>query len=259
MQTPLVPVDQYASMTAILPPEFSLARVPSTQPCNCLSWSSLATVGLRCCPTDKLAPGNDRNGHDALLHQRLQQTGLTSNPALYFSNLIARNLIVYYNCVMPEKFSVSTATSNPALLLDNQLCFSLYSASLAMTKLYKPLLDALNLTYPQYLVLLVLWESDDLGVGALGERLNLDSGTLTPLLKRMETAGLLVRQRSREDERRVHIKLSAAGKELQARVAHIPGCVMAQSGLRLKEMNALKQQLQQLRAAINAPTTQASA
>ena len=78
---------------------------------------------------------------------------------------------------------------DPALLLDNQLCFSLYSASLAMTKLYKPLLDALALTYPQYLVMLVLWESDGPTVSAMGERLSLDSGTLTPLLKRMESAG----------------------------------------------------------------------
>ena len=87
-------------------------------------------------------------------------------------------------------------TPNPAQLLDNQLCFSLYAASLAMTKLYKPLLDALNLTYPQYLVLLVLWETDGPSVSALGERLSLDSGTLTPLLKRMEAAGWLSRQRS---------------------------------------------------------------
>ena len=87
----------------------------------------------------------------------------------------------------------STPITNPAQLLDNQLCFALYSASLAMTKLYKPLLDALNLTYPQYLALLVLWERDDITVSELGERLNLDSGTLTPLLKRMEAAGLLLR------------------------------------------------------------------
>ena len=108
---------------------------------------------------------------------------------------------------------------NPAQLLDNQLCFALYSASLAMTKLYKPLLEALDLTYPQYLVMLVLWERDGLSVSALGERLSLDSGTLTPLLKRMETAGLLVRQRSSEDERRVHVCLSPAGQQLQAQAA----------------------------------------
>ena len=140
---------------------------------------------------------------------------------------------------------------NPALQLDNQLCFSLYSASLTMTKLYKPLLDAVGLTYPQYLVMLVLWETDGLSVSALGDRLNLDSGTLTPLLKRMETAGLLARQRSSEDERRVHVCLSPTGTQLQARVAHIPGCVVAQSGMALSELMALNQTIKQLRSALH--------
>ena len=143
---------------------------------------------------------------------------------------------------------------NPAQLLDNQLCFALYSASLAMTKLYKPLLEALDLTYPQYLVMLVLWERDGLSVSALGERLSLDSGTLTPLLKRMETAGWLTRQRSSEDERRVHVVLSPNGQQLQTRAAHIPGCVAAQSGVPLGELMALTQQLQQLRQTMNAPS-----
>src|SRR3989338_8092204 len=105
--------------------------------------------------------------------------------------------------------------SEQALLLDNQLCFALYSASLAMTKLYKPLLDELGLTYPQYLALLVLWEQDSLMVSELGERLYLDSGTLTPLLKRLETSGLVSRLRDVEDERRVHISLTAAGRKLK--------------------------------------------
>src|SRR5689334_3586565 len=99
-------------------------------------------------------------------------------------------------------------TDNPALLLDNQVCFALYSASLAMTKLYKPLLDELGLTYPQYLVMLVLWEGDGLMVSELGQRLSLDSGTLTPLLKRLETSGLITRIRAVEDERRVHVTLT---------------------------------------------------
>ncbi|MDP3650197.1 MAG: MarR family transcriptional regulator [Rhodoferax sp.] len=138
-------------------------------------------------------------------------------------------------------------TPNPAQLLDNQLCFSLYAASLAMTKLYKPLLDALNLTYPQYLVLLVLWETDGPSVSALGERLSLDSGTLTPLLKRMEAAGWLSRQRSSEDERRVHVFLSPAGQQLQAQAAHIPGCVASHSGVPMADIMALNQQLKALR------------
>ncbi len=150
-------------------------------------------------------------------------------------------------------------TSQAALLLDNQLCFALYSASLAMTKLYKPLLDALGLTYPQYLVMLVLWEQDGPSVSNLGERLNLDSGTLTPLLKRMEAAGWLARKRSDADERRVHVWLSPAGQALQARVQHIPGCILSQSKLQLGELVALNQQIKKLRDAMLAPAPQAEA
>jgi DNA-binding MarR family transcriptional regulator len=122
-----------------------------------------------------------------------------------------------------------------------------------MTKLYKPLLEKLELTYPQYLVMLVLWESDGPSVSALGERLCLDSGTLTPLLKRLEAAGWLARQRSLEDERRVHVWLSSQGRQLQERAAHIPGCVLAQSGLQLDELKVLNQQLKHLRGAMQAP------
>ena len=141
--------------------------------------------------------------------------------------------------------------ANPAQLLDNQLCFALYSASLAMTKLYKPLLDSLGITYPQYLVMLVLWESDGPSVSSLGERLNLDSGTLTPLLKRLESAGWLLRKRSTEDERRVHVWLSPTGRGLQTQAAHIPECIMTQSGLSLGEMVTLKGEVQRLRDAMN--------
>src|SRR5436190_16074857 len=109
--------------------------------------------------------------------------------------------------------AAKTAPADELLHLDNQLCFSLYSASLAMTKLYKPLLDEIGLTYPQYLAMLVLWERDGLMVSELGERLYLDSGTLTPLLKRLEAAGLIARIRAVEDERRVHITLTAAGRK----------------------------------------------
>ena len=152
---------------------------------------------------------------------------------------------------MPSK--ALTSKANPAQLLDNQLCFALYSASLAMTKLYKPMLDSLGLTYPQYLVMLVLWEHDGLSVSSLGERLSLDSGTLTPLLKRMETAGWLVRQRSSEDERRVQVSLSPTGRQLQAQAAFIPDCIVAQSGLPLGELVALNQQIKALRAAMQTP------
>ena len=135
----------------------------------------------------------------------------------------------------------------PALMLDNQLCFALYSASLAMTKLYKPLLAALGLTYPQYLVMLVLWEQGTVTVSELGARLSLDSGTLTPLLKRMESAELLQRARSSADERRVQVTLSAAGRKLKARAARVPGCVVHATGCPVPELVSLTRQVRALR------------
>ena len=138
-------------------------------------------------------------------------------------------------------------SSDAALLLDNQLCFALYSASLAMTKLYKPLLDELGLTYPQYLVMLVLWEGDGLMVSELGQRLSLDSGTLTPLLKRLETAGLVSRLRDAADERRVHIHLTAAGRRLKTRAAKVPACVLAASQCSIPELLQLTSQVRALR------------
>jgi DNA-binding MarR family transcriptional regulator len=139
------------------------------------------------------------------------------------------------------------SNSSQALLLDNQLCFALYSASLAMTKLYKPLLTELGLTYPQYLALLVLWEQDGLGVSELGERLFLDSGTLTPLLKRMEASGLVNRLRDAQDERRVRVHLSATGRDLKSRAARLPGCVLQAAQCEVPEAITLTRQLQQLR------------
>ena len=133
------------------------------------------------------------------------------------------------------------------LLLDNQLCFALYSTSLAMTRVYKPLLDEVGLTYPQYLAMLVLWEEDGLTVSALGERLFLDPGTLTPLLKRLESTGLIARLRDVEDERRVHITLTAAGRKLKGKVAKIPGCILSASQCSIPELNAITQQVQSLR------------
>ncbi len=138
-------------------------------------------------------------------------------------------------------------SADQALLLDNQLCFALYSASLAMTRLYKPLLDDLGLTYPQYIAMLVLWERDGLMVSELGERLSLDSGTLTPLLKRLEALGLVARIRDVQDERRVHITLTAAGRKLKTRAARIPGCILAASQCSIPELISLTQQVQALR------------
>jgi DNA-binding MarR family transcriptional regulator len=136
------------------------------------------------------------------------------------------------------------------LRLDRQLCFALYSASLAMTKLYKPLLDPLGLTYPQYIAMLVLWEQDGLTVSQLGERLQLDSGTLTPLLKRLESAGLVQRLRDTTDERRVLLRLSAAGRQLKARAAEVPVAIGAASGCSLDEIGALTARLHELRERI---------
>jgi DNA-binding MarR family transcriptional regulator len=137
------------------------------------------------------------------------------------------------------------------LQLDHQLCFALYSASLAMTKLYKPLLEPLGLTYPQYLVMLVLWEGDGITVSRLGERLALDSGTLTPLLKRLESAGLVQRLRDAVDERRVLLRLSAAGRSLKARARTVPEIVAGSAGCELDEVAALTVRLQALRQQIH--------
>ncbi|RVU47097.1 MarR family winged helix-turn-helix transcriptional regulator [Rubrivivax rivuli] len=144
-------------------------------------------------------------------------------------------------------------TADPAwLALDHQLCFALYSASLAMTKLYKPLLDPLGLTYPQYLVMLVLWEGDGLTVGAVGERLALDSGTLTPLLKRLEGAGYVQRLRDAADERRVLLQLTPAGRALKQRAAAVPPQVAQASGCTLGELSSLTARLHALREELSA-------
>ena len=133
------------------------------------------------------------------------------------------------------------------LQLDNQMCFALYSTSLAMTKLYKPLLEELGLTYPQYLAMLVLWERDGLMVSELGERLYLDSGTLTPLLKRLEASGYISRLRAVDDERRVLITLTASGRKLKAQAAKIPGCIVRASQCSITELMALTSQVKALR------------
>jgi MarR family transcriptional regulator, organic hydroperoxide resistance regulator len=141
----------------------------------------------------------------------------------------------------------SRIDSAQALLLDNQLCFALYSASLAMTKLYKPLLDELGLTYPQYLVMLALWERDDVAVSELGKRLFLDSGTLTPLLKRLEAAGFIARERAAQDERRVQISLTAAGRKLKARAHKVPASMLSATECSVDEVRQLTRQIKDVR------------
>lgn len=136
------------------------------------------------------------------------------------------------------------------LALDNQLCFALYSASLAMTKTYKPLLDKLGLTYPQYLAMLVLWQEDGLPVKTISEKLFLDSGTLTPLLKRLEVSGLIVRARDLEDERQVRITLTREGRALRRRAQDIPQQMLCASGQSEQAMASLRAQLALIRDAL---------
>ncbi|WP_103335299.1 MarR family winged helix-turn-helix transcriptional regulator [Pseudotabrizicola formosa] len=133
------------------------------------------------------------------------------------------------------------------LALPDMICFALYSATHAMQHVYKPLLDDLGLTYPQYLVLTALWEQDKQTVGALGRQVQLDSNTLTPLLKRLEERGVVTRTRDDRDERQVNITLTDAGRALQGRAAHIPACVLEKSGLSLEDLTRLRDQITTLR------------
>lgn len=132
------------------------------------------------------------------------------------------------------------------LLLDQQLCFALYAASRSVTGLYRPLLEPLGLTYPQYLVMLVLWEQDGLTVRELGQRLQLDSGTLTPLLKRLQSAGLITRQRRQQDEREVDIRLTDAGLALRDKASGIPECLAQCMKLPFEQMQSLRDELKRL-------------
>lgn len=139
---------------------------------------------------------------------------------------------------------------NPLLKLDNQLCFSVYALSRLITKSYQPLLESLGVTYPQYLVLLTLWENEELTVKQLGELLHLDSGTLTPLLKRMEQHGWLSRRRAAHDERSVVVALAPAGRTLRAQAQEIPLRVGEFLHMTLPEIDALRVQLRQLIAVL---------
>ncbi|HVI54592.1 MAG TPA: MarR family transcriptional regulator [Luteibacter sp.] len=134
--------------------------------------------------------------------------------------------------------------------LDGQLCFALYSANLAMGKLYRQLLADLDLTYPQYLVMLVLWEGDGITVSELGERLFLDSATLTPLLKRLQTAGLVQRTRGTRDERQVIVTLTDQGRALREKAGQVPVDVFCATGCEIDEVVGLKSQLEKLRAGL---------
>lgn len=134
--------------------------------------------------------------------------------------------------------------------LDGQLCFALYSANLAMGKLYRQLLAGLDLTYPQYLVMLVLWEGDGITVSELGERLFLDSATLTPLLKRLQAAGLVQRTRGTRDERQVIVTLTDQGRALREKAGQVPVDVFCATGCEIDEVVGLKSQLEKLRSGL---------
>lgn len=138
------------------------------------------------------------------------------------------------------------------LRLDNQICFAVYSAAHAFNKVYKPLLDRLGLTYPQYLVMLSLWERDGVPLKDIGERLFLDSGTLTPLLKRLETAGLVKRTRSTEDERQVLIALTAQGQALKEKARSVPQSILEATDCSVGQLVALKSEIVALRDRLNA-------
>ncbi|HVZ35748.1 MAG TPA: MarR family transcriptional regulator [Polyangiaceae bacterium] len=156
---------------------------------------------------------------------------------------------------MPPAFSsVSTET---LLKLDNQFCFALHAASRRVVRAYRPVLEELDLTYPQYLVMLVLWEWDHERhshptVKALGERLELDSGTLTPLLRRLEDKGLIDRERSQDDERELYVRITRAGRALKQQARRIPISALENAPLPLAEIFALRDQLNRLRAAMAA-------
>jgi DNA-binding MarR family transcriptional regulator len=139
----------------------------------------------------------------------------------------------------------------PGLGLDEQLCFSLYAASRAVRARYRPLLDALGLTYPQYLVMLVLWESGPVTVRGLGRRLLLDSGTLSPVLKRLEGSGLVTRRRGVPDERSVEVALTPAGRALRARAEGIPPQIAEATGLDRTEFVRLVSELEALTARLS--------
>src|SRR5829696_2684298 len=164
----------------------------------------------------------------------------------YGSGSVGRALFVD-EVVMARKHS-----ADMPLRLDNQLCFVVYSTAHAFNRVYKPLLDKLRLTYPQYLVMLVLWERDGVPVKDIGERLLLDSGTLTPLLKRLEVAELVRRTRSTEDERQVLIALTPKGDALREKARAVPQSILAASACSVGELMAMKNEIVALRDRLNA-------
>ncbi|SFH03751.1 MarR family winged helix-turn-helix transcriptional regulator [Methylobacterium gossipiicola] len=147
---------------------------------------------------------------------------------------------------MVDALAQKTPPRIDPLLLDNQLCYALYAAAHRMTKSYRPMLERLGVTYPQYLVLLVLWETDGVTVSEIGRRLRLDSGTLTPVLKRLEAGGFLVRNRRRTDEREVEIALTPHGQGLRKEAVAVRESVMCQLNMSEPEVQAMRADLNAL-------------
>jgi len=138
-------------------------------------------------------------------------------------------------------------TKTPAPPLDGQLCFSLYAATIAVNRTYKPLLDRLGLTYPQYLVLSALWEEEGLTISAIADRLSLESSTITPLVKRLENAGFLTRKRNADDERQVLVSLSTKGRSMKEKATCLTETLLEKSGMTVEQMVKLNRQVQKLR------------
>ncbi|WBO65939.1 MarR family winged helix-turn-helix transcriptional regulator [Streptomyces camelliae] len=155
--------------------------------------------------------------------------------------------------------TTSTAVDTDWLRLDRQICFSLHAASRAFNGVYRVVLKDLGLTYPQYLVMLVLWEQGDLPVKKLGEHLRLDSGTLSPLVKRLEAAGLVRRERSAQDERSVQVRLTEEGTALRERALEVPRRIVEATSFDPAEIAALRDRLDQLTTALDAAAVTAAA
>ena len=136
------------------------------------------------------------------------------------------------------------------LPLENQLCFSLYATTIAVNRLYKPMLDKLGLTYPQYLVLSTLWEQDGMPVSGIADRLSLDSSMITPLLKRLESAGFVNRRRNPSDERQVIVSLTGKGRSLNLKTACLTDALLERSGMTPEKLMRLNDQVQALKAAL---------
>lgn len=150
-----------------------------------------------------------------------------------------------------KRVAMTDTPDDDPLLLGNQLCFAVYSTAHAFNRMYKPLIEALGMTYPQYLVMLSLWERDGRMVKEIGEHLLLDSGTLTPVLKRLEAAGLVARTRDATDERQVRVTLTEAGEALKEKARAVPREIACASGRSLPELQALRDELIRLRDHLN--------